>query len=101
MSEDDVDESTSDDLDDDLDNPLNDEDLGDSVEDDGFDETLEDDDVDDFLGEDDGVGESLDGADVDMLSEKRNTSEMRDKSHPGHKSPKGALHSHLTRGLTS
>ena len=62
VSEDDVDESTSDnldeELDDGLDNPLKGEDLDDSVE-------------------NDDVGESLDGDvdDVDMASERRNTSE--------------------------
>ena len=74
-SEDDVDKSTSDNLNDDVDVPLNSEDLDDYVEDDKDEVTLEDDDVDDFLGNDDGVGESLYGDvdDVDMASEKKNT----------------------------
>ena len=47
-SEDDVDNSTSDNLNDDVDVPLNSEDLDDYVEDDKDEVTLEDDDVDDW-----------------------------------------------------
>ena len=64
-------------LKDNLDDPLNCEDLDNSVEDDELDKTLKDVDIDNFLGDDDGVDKSLDGdvSDVDMVSEKRNTSE--------------------------
>ena len=59
--QDDDDESTLEELGDDLDDTHNREDLDDSIEDDGLDDSLEDED---------------DAEDVDMASEKRNTSEI-------------------------
>ena len=71
------DEISKDDLD--LDNSTSDDDIDEPLEDDNVDEPLKDDDVDEPLEDDDGdehlEDEDVEGDDVDMASEKRNTSE--------------------------
>ena len=88
------DDSTSDDVDnvldeyikgDDVDESIEDDDVDESTEDDDVDvdESIEDDDVEDFLEDNDDSDEYLDAAeDVDLASEKRNTSEREESSWP-------------------
>ena len=80
------DDSTSDDVDNVLDEYIKGDDVDESIEDDDVDESTEDDDVDvDDSIEDDDVEDFLednDDSDVDLASEKRNTSESRESSCP-------------------
>ena len=67
---------------DDFDN-LEEDEIDECFKDDDIDESVEDDDDEDFLEDNDDNDEYLDVAeDVDLVSEKRNTSERKDSSWP-------------------
>ena len=84
--EEDIDDGTSDDFDeshenDDLDDAIEKDDIDDAIEEDNFDDAIEEDDFDDTSGDND-FDKYLDDDvdDVDVASEKRNTSSERRES---------------------